>query len=51
MKKSNKKPKMGTLKDFEKLMKEKGEDEMFARIAEALNKSVKTKSNSQPKNS
>ena len=47
MDKDNKKPKMGTLKDFEKMMKEKGEDDMFACIADALKNSVKTKPDPQ----
>jgi hypothetical protein len=47
MDKDNKKPKVGTLKDFEKMMKEKGEDDMFACIAEALKNSVKTKPDPQ----
>lgn len=47
MDKDNKKPKVGTLKDFEKMMKEKGEDDMFACIAEALKNSVKIKPDPQ----
>jgi hypothetical protein len=47
MDKDNKKPRIGTLKDFEKMMKEKGEDDMFACIAEALKNSVKTKPDPQ----
>ena len=47
MDKDNKKPKVGTLKDFEKMMKEKGEDDMFACIAEALKNSVKAKPDPQ----
>lgn len=47
MNKNDKKPKTGTLKDFEKMMKEKGEDEMFTCIADALKNSAKTKTNSQ----
>lgn len=46
MDKNAKKPKMGTLKDFEKMMKEKGEGDMFACIADALRNSVKTKPDS-----
>ena len=47
MDKNDKKPKMGTLKDFERMMKEKGEDDMFACIADALKNSVKTKPDPQ----
>jgi hypothetical protein len=47
MDKNDKKPKMGTLKDFQKAMKEKGEDEMFACIANALKNAVKTKPDPQ----
>ena len=47
MDKNDKKPKMGTLKDFEKMMKEKGEDDMFACIADALKNSIKTKPDPQ----
>lgn len=47
MKADKKKPKIGTLKDFEKMMKEKGEEEMFASIADALKNSVKTKPDPQ----
>ena len=46
MDKNAKKPKMGTLKDFQKAMKEKGEDEMFECIANALKNAVKTKPDS-----
>ena len=47
MDKDNKKPKMGTLKDFQKAMKEKGEDDMFECIANALKNAVKTKPDPQ----
>lgn len=47
MDKDNKKPKMGTLKDFEKMMKEKNEDDMFNLIANALKNAVKTKPDPQ----
>jgi len=50
MDKNDKKPKMGTLKDFEKMMKEKSENDMFDCIADALKNAVKTKPDSQLNN-